>query len=243
MIDLTDRFPMRFDVERMRAELKKLENLRWLDHYDKALAAGWKAIPLVSRHGRMDGPESQRWGDLRDFARTPVVEQLPYFREILGAFACPHGRIRVLKLMPGTGIGLHRDIANEVACFAFNQVRLHIPIVTNDKVTFFVGNEQIRMQPGRLYYVNFIKKHWVRNDGSEPRVHLVLDLRVNDFLRKVFPPVSLTERAENFLVRNTLPALWKLGSVKHGLMTYFWKKYEGSVLQRVSHRLRGVEMH
>jgi hypothetical protein len=240
LIDLTDRFPMRFDVDKMKEDLRQLENLRWLDHYDRALAEGWKAVPLVSRHGQMDGPESQRWGDIREFRCTPVVDQLPYFRQILDAFACPHGRIRILKLMPGTGIGVHRDISHEVACFAFNQVRLHIPIITNDQVTFFVGGEQIRMQPGRLYYVNFIKKHWVRNDGREPRVHLVLDLRVNDFLRGVFPPTLFGERLENFLVRNTLPALWKLGEFKHGLLTYFWKKYEGSWLQKTSHRLRGI---
>lgn len=241
LIDLTDRFPMRFDVPRMREELRELENQRWLDHYDKGLSAGWKAIPLVSKHGRMDGPESQRWGDLRDFARTPVVEKLPYFGQILDAFACPQARVRILKLMPGCGIGMHRDVAEEVACFAFHQVRLHVPIITNDRVVFHVAGQRVRMQPGRLYYVNFTRKHFVRNDGDEARIHLVLDLHVNDFLRRVFPPLGVAERVENAVVRNTLPVWWHTLALHRAAVKWAWQTYEGSWLQQARHKLRGAQ--
>ena len=243
MIDLTERFPMRFDLERMRKELQTLEDFKWIGHYDKALADGWTAIPLVSCNGTMDSEESQRVGKCGECKRTPVLNALPYFREILDAFQCPHGRVRIMKMMPGTIIRPHRDILNEVACFAFGQVRLHLPIVTNDKVSFVVGSERLRLLPGRLYYVNFAKVHYVRNDGLEPRTHLVLDLQVNDWLRRIFPPLTFVERLENILVRNALPILWILLQARASSLQYFWTKYEGSALQKFRHKLRHSLAH
>jgi hypothetical protein len=241
MIDLTQRFPMQFDLERMRAELKLLDTANWIDHYDKALADGWTAIPLVTWDGSMDKVESQRIGTLGQYKRTPIAERLPYFRSILDAFDCPHGRIRIMKLMPGTIIRAHRDIYDEVACFAFDQVRLHIPIETNDKVVFNVSGKNLKLLPGHLYYVNFAQVHYVRNDGDQPRIHLVMDLGVNDFLRKVFPDLSLWERVENAFVRRTLPLFWQWLKLREDTSKTFWKYYEGSFIQKLSHKLRGRE--
>jgi hypothetical protein len=239
MIDLTDRFPMTFDVPRMREELASLEGADWLPHYDKALAEGWTAIPLVSRDGSMDSEESQRVGTLGAYRRTPVVEKLPYFAEILDAFPCPQGRVRIMKMMPGTVINPHRDVEKEVANIAFGQVRLHVPIETNDDVVFVVGGERLRMEPGRLYYVNFSKTHYVRNDGSTVRTHLVLDLGVDAFLARVFPPPSAVERLDRACVRALLPLQWKTIGLQNRAIRVFWRTYEGSALQRLRHRLRG----
>jgi len=67
-------------------------------------------------------------------------------------------RVRLSKMAPHTKINAHRDIGDEVASVAFNQVRLHIPITTTNKVVFFVGNEQFQMAAGRLYYVDLPKR-------------------------------------------------------------------------------------
>jgi hypothetical protein len=241
-LDLTDRFPVRFDVDRMRTELSNLTaDAVWLDHYDKALSSGWRAVPLVSHEGKMDGPESQRWGDVRTFRRTPVVARLPYFASLLDAFACPQGRVRILKLMPGAKIGEHRDVGDEAAGFAYRKVRLHVPIETNDRVVFHLGGRPIRMHPGRLYYCDFTQSHFVRNDGTEPRIHLVLDLVVNDFLRGVFPPTTAGERAGHWGLRRVMPALWAARSAKTDASRRFWRTYNGSAVQVVAHRLRGVK--
>jgi hypothetical protein len=221
LLDLTERFPMRFDVGRLRDELRSLETAAWLEHYDKKISDGWTAIPLVSRDGSMDGPDAQRVGRFGRYRRTPVAERLPYFRAVLDAFRCPQGRVRLSRLAPGSVIRPHRDICKEAASIAFEQVRLHLPVVTNDRVTFLVGGERLRLLPGRLYYVDFTKLHSVRNDGDEARVHLILDLKVNDFLRRVFPEPSFGERLERFLVRHTLPILWPFYRVHFALRQYF----------------------
>jgi hypothetical protein len=126
-IDLTDRFPIQFDIVRMREEYNLIKDENWLGHYDATLSRDWKAILLVSLNGEMVDEESQRGADDYDLMkRTPIVEKLPYFKEILDEFKCPQGRVRILKLAPGAGIGMHRDIRHEAANIAVGRVRLHI---------------------------------------------------------------------------------------------------------------------
>ena len=179
-LDLTERFPVKFDVERMKTDLVTFQNsAAWLTHYDHALSQGWRAILLKSKNGDVSGPTSQypSW-DFSDYRRTPYADDLPYFRELMDQINCPQGRMRIMRLNPGMVINLHRDVGAEVGCLAFKQVRLHVPIVTVlDRVTFFVGGERIRMQVGHVYYVNFSRRHYVRNDGDEPRTHFVMDLK------------------------------------------------------------------
>jgi hypothetical protein len=59
--------------------------------------------------------------------------------------------------------------------------------VTNDRATSFVGGEKIRMRVGHLYHVKLAKSHYARNDVNEARIHLAMDLKVNDWLNRYFP--------------------------------------------------------
>src|SRR5437868_1947630 len=140
--DLTDRFPMKLDLEKMRSELASLEGGNWLSHYDKALADGWTTIALSTHDGTADNEESQRVGQWGKYKTTVYADKLPYMKSVLDAFQCPFGRVRIMKLMPGSIIRTHRDTYEEVSDYAFGQVRLHIPIVTNDKVVFTVDRSE-----------------------------------------------------------------------------------------------------
>jgi hypothetical protein len=224
----------------MRADLDGLTSGGWLHHYDAGLSTDFRAILLKSKHGETSGPMSQRpaW-DFDDFERTPYVDRLPYFREIMDSLQCPQGRMRILRLAAGASIKAHRDVGAEVGCIAFRQVRLHVPIITNDQVTFFVGGERFHMKEGRLYYANFAKTHAVRNDGSEARVHLVMDLQVNDWLAQYFPQFTPWEKVENAFARTTWPTYWKARQARVRAERRFWEQYEGSRLQAIRHRLRG----
>ena len=88
-------------------------------------------------------------------------------------------------------------------------------------MTFLVGRETLRLLPARLYYVDFARLHSVHNGGTEPRIHMILDLLVNDFLERVFPEPTPTERAERFLIRNTLPLAWPLFRAHFALGQWF----------------------
>ncbi len=235
--DLTDRLPFKIDLERMRAELASLESSQWLSHYDKALADGWTTIPLSTHDGSADNEESQRLGEWGKYKTTKYFDQLPYFKSVVEGFKAPMGRIRIMKLMPGSIIRTHRDTYEEVSDFSFGQVRLHIPIVTNDKVIFTVDGKNLHLKAGRLYYVNFSKKHYVRNDGDEARTHLVCDLKVNDELLKIFPPITPWQRIEMALTRKLVPLfLWYPSRFKREVGKAFWRYYNDSALRKLRHR-------
>jgi len=238
-INIADKFPVRFDTQRMLDEIAQIEDGVWLEHYDVTLSRGWKAIPLISLDGRLGDPEAQRPGTLDQFKPTVMLEKMPYFREILDAFKCTKGRVRILKLAPGAGIGEHRDVGLEVANLAFNRVRLHIPVKTNPQVVFVVKGERIHMQEGGLYYVNFSHLHHVRNDGPTERLHLVIDAEANDWLWQFFPKPTIVDRVGFLAQRTFLPMFWKMRRMHTVAMTWAWRNWNGSAPQHVWRLLKG----
>jgi hypothetical protein len=54
--------------------------------------------------------------------------------------------------------------------------RVHIPIITNDKVIFEVGGEERYLKEGELWEINNSQKlHSVANNSDVDRVHLIVD--------------------------------------------------------------------
>jgi hypothetical protein len=80
-------------------------------------------------------------------------------------------RATLVRLKAGCGIAAHRDMNFSLT----HSHRLHLPLITNESVLFTVGSETIHMREGRIYEVNNRRVHSVENQGSEDRVHLILD--------------------------------------------------------------------
>lgn len=184
-----------YDVERLRADLKTAEEMcKAITHFGPYHDGGWAAIPLYSPGGKTDA-ESLKFSRER-YEKTPILNACRYFEEIVDSFNCPKKRIRIMRLEPGANIFTHRDLGD---AWALGEVRLHIPIITSDQVYFYVDEERVMMKPGELWFCDFSRPHRVANKGSEARLHLVLDLSVNDWLREKFPPETLTEKINNWL--------------------------------------------
>lgn len=80
-------------------------------------------------------------------------------------------RVSLVRLLAGHDIAEHEDKNFSLT----HSHRIHLPIITNDRVHFSVGSETTNMQAGQLYEINNRRTHSVRNEGSEHRVHLILD--------------------------------------------------------------------
>jgi aspartyl/asparaginyl beta-hydroxylase len=173
--------PLRFDPDRLQHDLAQVQGGDWIRHFVAQNYDGdWSVIPLRGPAGATH-PVQMIYPDptASAFADAPALAATPYLREALGAFACPLQCVRLMRLTPGSRIKPHQDhdltAENGVA-------RIHAPITTNPDVDFRLNGERIDMAPGEAWYLRLADTHSVENRGTTDRVHLVIDVEVNDWL-------------------------------------------------------------
>jgi hypothetical protein len=175
------RLPLSFDPVRLARDLDALAGVAWTAHFVKQNYEGdWSVIPLRGAAGATH-PVMMIYSDptATTFADTPMLSPCPYFREVLAAFDCEVQCVRLMRLTPGSVIKEHDDhdldAENGVA-------RLHIPVSTNPDVDFELNRRRTRMAPGSVWYLRLSDPHRVANRGATDRVHMVIDVVVNDWL-------------------------------------------------------------
>jgi hypothetical protein len=173
------RLALRFDPQRLEADLRRLASGVWTPHFNTSFFEGdWSGIVL--RGSRTDRGLFATGADTAEFASTEALEACPYFQEVVATFQCPLKSVRLLRLAPGSIIREHSDfdLGEELG-----EVRLHVPVVTNPKVEFYMAGKRVTMEAGECWYLDLSLPHRVQNQGASERVHLVLDCVVNDWLR------------------------------------------------------------
>ena len=157
------RLPVRFDLERLRAEVASLPAEAWAPHPNHI--AGNTSLRLVSVEG---GENDDVDGVMRP---TPHLAKLPYVRQVLASFGAVWSRSRLLRLDPGAVVPEHADINYHW----FYRVRVHIPIVTRPEVLFHCGGETVHMRGGEAWLFDNWRLHRVENPTPDARIHLVAD--------------------------------------------------------------------
>lgn len=155
--------PIRFDAERLAAEVNALPPSAWRPH--PTGYRGNEAVPLVSPGGRLtddfDGP----------MGPTEHLERLPYIMDMMAELDGVWGRSRLMGLAAGAEVPVHIDLHY----YWRTHRRLHIPVITNPGVLFTCNNQTVHMRAGECWAFDSFAAHFVKNTGSERRVHLVLD--------------------------------------------------------------------
>jgi hypothetical protein len=174
------RLPLEFDPARLRADLARVPAENWAPHYNERDYGGdWRGAALRSGSGAAT--------DLRatapSYADTPLMDRCPYFRQAVAQFDCPIKAVRLLSLAAGSYIREHTDNALQ---FEDGEARIHIPVQTNEAVEFYVAGKRLALETGGAYYVNVNLPHRVNNRGAADRIHLVIDVEVNDWVRDLF---------------------------------------------------------
>lgn len=178
------------DLDSMTAEVAALPE-RWSPHFQKVHYEGeWTVLPLRSVGG---GEEEllpfSLGGAPAEYAATPLLESCPGIARFLDSLACPVMSARLLNLERGAVIKPHRDA--ELA-FENGEARLHVPILTNARVEFFIEDERVVMEAGSCWYINANLPHRVTNGGETDRIHLVVDCGVDDWLRALFATAEVS---------------------------------------------------
>lgn len=89
-----------------------------------------------------------------------------YFKELLdklGEDTFAWSRITVHD--PDARISPHTD--------GLRTMRLHIPIVTNDRAWFGWKDKKYNFVPGKVYLINTGKEHYTINEGNSERAHII----------------------------------------------------------------------
>lgn len=183
------RLPFKFDPARLAAEVAQFPAETWVRHFNTGYFEGeWSGLALRS----IDGNPQHLYPDPRrtcTYSDTPLLARCPAVREVLDTLHCRATSVRFLKVTPGSRILEHKDYD---LGFADGEVRLHVPILTNPEVHFYVNGRRIPLQAGECWYMDFNRLHRVENGGTTDRVHLVMDCQVNDWLRELFEATDRT---------------------------------------------------
>jgi hypothetical protein len=107
------------------------------------------------------------WDEWRE-RLLPVMEQAtrPY-----GYARAAYPRVMLARMAPGGIIHPHVD-ANPSAKWPH---KIHVPILTNPKVGFLVGNTVHVFPEGEAVEVNNLGRHAVQNNGDTDRIHLIFE--------------------------------------------------------------------
>lgn len=177
------KLPFQFNGKLLQQDLQIVLKSDWISHFNPNDYEGqWTVVSLYAPNGEANNIFALN-NEKVPLLPTPIMNQCPYFQEILTHFECPFYSVRLLKLHSGAFIKPHRDhaLGYEDGCF-----RLHIPIITHPDVEFILEEKRLDMQVGECWYTNVNYTHSVANRSPVDRVHLVIDGQRNEWSDQLF---------------------------------------------------------
>lgn len=186
-------------AEAMGERLEQIDS-NFANHYSKYnKAKAWSAVSLrgfSSDITMIEKPNSMNaaWhkeheGENFDIQDTEMMALFPEVQQILRCFPTRHfERIRFMKLAPGGGeLSRHVD-AGESGMADGLVMRFHIPIITNPGVIFTMWDtngekKEQNMKVGETWLFDFRKPHMAINNGDKQRIHLVIDVYMDQAMR------------------------------------------------------------
>jgi hypothetical protein len=157
------KFPFRFDVDRLRAEVEAIPREAWREHHEGF--AGNSALTLITTNG-VDNDDVEP-----PMQPTEHLLRSPYIMQVMAQFRTLHGRARLMRLAPRSGVPPHVDIQY----YWRQRARVHIPVVTHPDIKFRCGGELVHMAAGEAWTFDNWRMHQVINETETWRVHLTFD--------------------------------------------------------------------
>lgn len=111
-----------------------------------------------------------------DFFILDLVE--PIIKHLENLHNGKRGQVLLIRLKANKSVADHKDGGD----YLINTRRHHIPIITSDQTTFYVGGEACNMKSGECWEINNSKDHSVINNSNTDRVHLLIDIMPNEVI-------------------------------------------------------------
>ena len=106
------------------------------------------------------------WDGWKDVL-LPIMEQAAKY---LGYTDYRFPRVMFARVPAGGDISGHYD--GEASHYIH---KIHVPLLTNERVLFRVGRKEMHLPAGEIYEVNNKRIHAVTNGGSTDRIHLIFE--------------------------------------------------------------------
>src|SRR5947209_9704654 len=158
------KLPLRFDAERLAAEVAVVPEPAWRPHPQGY--PGNSALPLIAAGG--DPANDETRGPMLP---APILARLPYLRQVLAELRAPIGRTRLMRLDGNAEATAHAD----VNYYWMERLRVHLPVVTTPAVEFRCGERSVHMAAGEVWVFDTWRIHNVLNPNPTRRIHLVAD--------------------------------------------------------------------
>lgn len=131
-------------------------------------------------------PEN-KFVDHRESINYPAMAELPQARNMIMSLMTTVGgerlgRCFISKMKPGTSIGRHSDIGDDLSVHYDNEQyyhRYHIVLQGGAGSMFMCGEEQVNMRTGEVWWFDGSEEHEVVNNSTDDRIHIVCDIKVS----------------------------------------------------------------
>lgn len=188
------------DIPAVLSGLQSLTEDLWQAHVHQSVyQGGWQVLPLRCAAGHATAhpvlQSFQLHSDSGQWINLPVLKSQPALMDCLDQFIendCRLQSARLMRLDAGAHIFPHRD---PIGSWQQGEARLHFPIISDNRVAFYVAGEAVPMAVGECWYINAAEEHEVINNSPLSRVHLVLDVMVNQWLQNRLSKVCPLETA------------------------------------------------
>lgn len=183
MMKIKNHYHFKLDSKIVKKIHKEVSGLiSYQSEYDHYLVNGSvNVIPLVSPGGKRNRLSGFSNGP--SFKNCPTLNRCPEIKKFLDSVPGKKLSCRISIMEKETEIFPHRDYFRSLE---FGVVRLHVPIVTDPKITFSIENKSYHLSSGYLHYVDISKVHFLINPAQKKRVHLIIDLEVTEELLRLF---------------------------------------------------------
>lgn len=185
--DSAVRMRLTFDAGPLATEVAALGTQAWQTHFNADYHDGdWSGLPMLTANGNGDSlvvprAETQSTNVAQAMQPTSYATRCPQLVTAIRSLHCPIKSARLLRLAPGAVIRKHAD---HDLVWGDGEARLHIPVLTHDRVEFYVDGARVVMQPGECWHLDLSKPHRVQNLGASECIHLVVACGVNEWLEQ-----------------------------------------------------------
>lgn len=144
------RLPLRVDPARLAGEVAQFANADWRPH--PLPHEGSSSLPLISRHG--DPTDDTTTGPMRP---TPLLDRVPYLRQLLAAFESVIGRARLIRTTNDVDTHPQPDTSH----YSAHRVRLFVPVAGMPELRLVCGGGTLTPKLSEVWAIDTWQPHAV----------------------------------------------------------------------------------